>query len=481
MRGDEKPDAREAEAGTPRRAKSGPRHAAPRKSVLSRLQVPAGKAIALAAMPTAVLMGMGFTPQLANANPRAEDRFKAGPCVSRSDEAERDDKAGQDSKDGQDDKAGQDGKDSKDDKAGQGSKGDQSGQDDTPGQDGGRDTGEDGGTDATTPKEPSDTQEPPPSRETGDGADGAADAPEDEPATGDTPAPSGEDAFDPLDPLGLGQKIEDLLTGGDGAAEQPAGSTTPDPATTPEPDRDPGPEDTADAPAKEPERPAKTAPETTDEAQDAVEDVKDAVDDAAKDAEQDAGKDTGKDTGDAAGDSASKPAGSSSPDAADLSGYPCPEYDAEAYENAEGETTEALLPEDPWVLRSSRLALHGLAYDGIVEVKTYSGKVKKVLKFTASGVDIKDLHQLVVGPGGTTTHVEARKGSTSTIRNGTVTMYTEELSGNLLGLIPVTFSPKSPPPLTFPELFFTDVKVTQAGQFGGDLTVPGMHLYKTGG
>jgi len=104
-----------------------------------------------------------------------------------------------------------------------------------------------------------------------------------------------------------------------------------------------------------------------------------------------------------------------------------------------------------------------------------------VLKFTASSVDIKDLHQLTEGPNGTTGHVQARKGSTSTIRNGTVTMYTEELKGNLFGLIPITFSPQTPPPVNVPFAFFTNVKVTQAGQFGGTLTVPGLHNYFTGG
>ncbi|CAM5676368.1 hypothetical protein SAURM35S_00482 [Streptomyces aurantiogriseus] len=49
------------------RVRTGPRHAAPKKPLFTRLHMPAGKAIALAAMPTAVLMGMGFTPTLANA------------------------------------------------------------------------------------------------------------------------------------------------------------------------------------------------------------------------------------------------------------------------------------------------------------------------------------------------------------------------------------------------------------------------------
>jgi len=157
--------------------------------------------------------------------------------------------------------------------------------------------------------------------------------------------------------------------------------------------------------------------------------------------------------------------------------YPCPTHDAEALANAEHEAADALLPDTPWQLKSSLLALHGLKYHGIVKIRTYNGTVREVLKFTATSVDIRDLHQLVDGPGGTTAHVEARRDSTSTIRGGTVTMYTEELEGKLFGIIPVVFSPKSPPPLTPPEVFFTEVTVWQAGQFGGTLHIPGMHLY----
>jgi hypothetical protein len=57
-------------------------------------------------------------------------------------------------------------------------------------------------------------------------------------------------------------------------------------------------------------------------------------------------------------------------------------------------------------------------------------------------------------------------------------MYTESISGNLFGLIPITFDPKHPPPLNIPLIYFTKVKVQQAGQFGGDLTVPGLHSWQ---
>ncbi|MFF1562139.1 hypothetical protein ACFVY1_01185 [Streptomyces sp. NPDC058293] len=39
--------------------------------------------------------------------------------------------------------------------------------------------------------------------------------------------------------------------------------------------------------------------------------------------------------------------------------------------------------------------------------------------------------------------------------------------------------PGHPPPLNIPLIYFTNVKVKQAGQFGGDLHVPGLHQYLT--
>ncbi|WP_254885551.1 hydrogenase expression protein HypF [Streptomyces sp. NA02950] len=403
--------------------------------MLTRLQVPAGKAIALAAMPTAVLMGMGLTPQLASASPRPEDRYKAGPCVSQPDEADKADKAGKaDSKDSAESK-------------------DPKGSEDTSG------SKEDGGTPAQkpdpTPSPSKDTSTPKPSP-SGSSSDSADDEESKEPSA--SPSPSESESRNPLDPLGVGDKLHDIFDPDD-KEESAEPSASPSPSESSEP-----------APSPSSEKPA-----------DPVKDTVDKVGDGAKDTADKARK-TVEDTKDAAEKATPKP----SPSASESGGkdgkesFPCPEFDADAYKNAETEPTSSLLPDDPWTLKSSLLSLHGLDYKGIVEVKTHSGQVKKVLKFTAKGVDIKDLHQMVIGPAGTTTHVAAREGSTSTIRNGTVTMYTEELSGNLLGIIPITFSPKSPPPLNLPEVFFTKVTVKQAGQFGGDLTVPGMHLYKTG-
>lgn len=426
VRGEEE----QPEGASPRRIRMGPRHAAPRKSMLTRLQVPAGKAIALAAMPTAVLMGMGLTPQLASASSKADDRYKAGPCVSQPDEADKSDAKGEEASDAK----GKDTADSKDDAK------DDSSADPSP------------SADKPTP-------EPSPSGS----ASGSGDKQEStEPSA--SPSPSESESKSPLDPLGVGDALHNVLTGGGGDDAKGDASAEPSPSSTTKPS--PSPSGTSD--------------KATDKVTDPVKDTVDKVGKGVKDT-VDGAKKTVDDAKDAADKAVPTPSASKSGGADGKEAYPCPEFDADAYKNAEAEQTSSLLPEDPWTLKSTLLSLHGLDYQGIVKVKTYSGQVKKVLKFTAKGVDIKDLHQTVVGPAGTTTHVQAREGSTSTIRNGTVTMYTEELSGNLLGIIPITFSPKTPPPVNIPEVFFTHVTVKQAGQFGGDLTVPGMHLYKTGG
>ncbi|MFI2027445.1 hydrogenase expression protein HypF [Streptomyces buecherae] len=487
--------------------------------MLNRLQMPAGKAIALAAMPTAVLMGMGLTPQLAQAETQAKDRFKPGPCVTQSDQQDgEDERDGKDKRDPRQDDKQRDQRDEKrNDKPGGGDN-----EPTTPGSSAspGGEAADDrepapGATSDARPESDQATQAPPkPSSTTDDpksGSEEAGDttASEDaakQPST--TPSPSQTEPRNPLDPLGLGDKIKDLLDGDKG--DEPATPAPTDDA--PRPGADTGTDtdankgadkgdtdgDATDVPAGKSDAPsADGAGDAGDAATEKkAAELRERIEKAQREAAEKAERKRANATEEAEGatedadkgeeskgaeDDADPTAKPTLPSADDPQPYPCPVKDEEALRNAMLEEGVPLLPEDPWILESSLLALHGLKYDGIVKVKTYSGREKAVLKFTASSIDIRDLRQTVVGPGGTKTHVDARKGSNSTMRDGTVTMYTEELKGKLLGLIPVTFSPDAPPPLTLPELFFTDVRVTQAGQLGGTLTVPGMHLYQTEG
>ncbi|MGW3335411.1 hypothetical protein ACWDF9_33290 [Streptomyces rubiginosohelvolus] len=437
MRGDDgqRADARLGD-GLPERR--GPRHAAPRKSLLTKLHLPSGKkALALAAMPTAVFVGMGLTPKLALADDHGDIPFAPGPCVTRSDEP-----SGSESP-----------KPTPSPSATE--KDDASGKDDTA-----TPKPSASGSASGPDKDPAaDDAKPDPDKS----ASSAGEKPAEKPSATPTPTKS----KNPLDPLGLGDALKDLFDGPDDdkAKDEAEESADPSPSPTTEaPEPSAKPEDTA---KEQPKDPVKGA---ADKAEETAEAIREAAGKAGKDVEEldeDAkGLDPKKDE--------------DIPDGAKPR-FPCPEADPDALAAAELEPGIPLLPSDPWTLESTLLTLNGLDYHGIVEVKKADGSIKKVLKFTASSIDIKDLHQLTVGPAGTTGHVKSRPGSTSTIRDGEVTMYTEELKGNLFGLIPITFSPETPPPLNVPFAFFTKVKVKQAGQFGGTLTVPGLKNYLEGG
>lgn len=418
-------------------ARTGPRHAAPRKSLLTRLQVPTGKAIAIAAMPSAVLMGMGLTPQLASAKSLPKSPFRDGPCVTQPDKAPDD-------------------ADKKQEK----SETDKSAEDDTAKDESAKDEQDDSSTQ-------DDKAEPKPSpSDSGAGQDdsGSSDASGKDDQPEPSPSPSEDDKHSGGLLGGVGDVLGGLLGGGSSkqddssasktAADEPSSSTEAKDDSTPVKDTLDGVKDGVKG--------------ATDAAGDAADKAKEAADKAAEDAEK------------AAEEATDDKSAAKDEQAADDSGkkaYPCVEEKKVAGDDEQAPVT---LPNQPWHLKSSLLALHGLHYDGVVNLRTANGSTKQALKFTASGIDIGNLHQIIDGPNGLKYHVEAAKGSTSTIRNGTVTLYTEKLSGNLFGLIPITFDPEHPPPLQTPEVFFTNAEVTQAGQFGGTLTVPGLHSYMTG-
>ncbi|MBO0917010.1 hypothetical protein [Streptomyces laculatispora] len=429
MRGDDNQADAVGESGLQERR--GPRHAAPRKSLLTKLYMPAGKkAFALAAMPTAVFVGMGLTPKLAMADDSADIPFAPGPCVTRSDEPSESASPSASATKSPSPSA------SASDKA-------------TPDK-----------SDGATPK-PSATSSASASGDTA--ADSAKKSTDAEDAT-PSASPSPTKSKNPLDPLGVGDALKDLFDGPDKETAAPSPS-----ATTASPKPSASATDEADKAADKPvDKATDTAKETADKTADAIREAAGKAGKPVKELDKDVkGLDPKKDE--------------DIPDGAKPS-FPCPTADPKALAAADLEPGIPRLPNDPWILESSLLTLSGLDYKGIVEVEKGDGTTKKVLKFTASSVDIKDLHQLTVGPqSGVTGHVKARKGSTSTIRDGTVTMYTEELKGNLFGLIPITFSPETPPPINVPFAFFTKVKVTQAGQFGGTLTVPGLQNYFTKG
>lgn len=438
------------------RVRTGPRHAAPKKPLFTRFHMPAGKAIALAAMPTAVLMGMGFTPTLANAEDQPTsksltiDEYKD--CVAALEDSEGTDASASPSPSASasaSESADDEKDDSKDD-SGSGSKDEPTGgTSDSSGGSASPDSGS-GDVDEPAPAAPSAESEPQKSEPSGDTATAS-------------PSPSETDK-NLLETIG--DSITDLFDGRD--AEETA-TASPTPSASESASTGTGDDTATDTDSgKDSGKDSGTAKDTSDAVTDAVKDTADKADDTAKEAEDKAEKEA-----DAADATASpSPSESATTDVDD-----CPV----STEDESGIDNKTLLPDDPWYLNASSLLLKGADYQGIVEVKTANGTKKKVLKYVISeGTDIGDLHQTVNDKqAGVTYHVQAGSGTTSTIRNGDTIMYTESISGNLFGLIPVTFDPENPPPLNIPLIYFTKVKVVQAGQFGGTLHVPSLHQYTT--
>ncbi|MEU6277560.1 hypothetical protein ABZ871_34925 [Streptomyces populi] len=424
------------------RARTGPRHAAPRKPLLTRFQMPAGKAIAIAAMPTAVLMGMGFTPTLAQADDHstsksltAEEYQACVEAVTGEDASDTASPSATPSPSASSAEATPSPSASSEAPAKETASSSDSGSDDK-------------AEPAASPSASASAQEKT--------ADKAADS------AASTPAPSAsESTKNPLDPLGVGDAIKDILTPDETASSTPAPSASPSASATA----------AADSDAADGKDTAKTVEDTADKVAQTAEDT----------AEKTAGtaSEAAEDTTAAAEETTPAATGSPSPSAsATTDASECPA----ATDEEGGVDNTVALPVDPWYLNASSLLLKGADYQGIVKVRTANGTVKKVLKYVISdGTDIGDLHQTVEDKqSGKTYHVQAASGSTSTIRDGKTIMYTESISGNLLGLIPVTFDPDNPPPLNIPLIYFTKVKVVQAGQFGGTLHVPGLHQYTTG-
>ncbi|KAB7851223.1 hypothetical protein [Streptomyces mobaraensis] len=443
------------------RPSSGPRHAAPRRPLLARLHMPAGKAVALAAMPTAVLMGMGFTPQLATAKPGAPSPFGDAFCVTAPDGTPTPDvptpgsptagsptatpSPGTSAGGGADEDAGKE----KD----KGKK---------------KDKGEDGGKDKDKATSAPDH----------DGTDGPDANRKRKPA----PTPTADPTPDPAVP-GEGKlpvpPVPDLPTTPPTPSPDPTVTKSPSPKATPSPGATPAPPAASTTP-----KPGKTP------------------DGAGKKTEEAAGKKPAHPTADpSAGASTGPKDGSpdatptptttpgSSPSSTPSPGTsaaktppPCPLTKRQA------DKGQAAFADNPWYLEANRLTLTGLTYEGVKEVVTAGGQKKSVLKFSADRMAIDDLHALVNDR--KRIYHQSGPGKVSTVDGDRVTMYTEQLKGKLLGstlpIFAADYTAEHPPPL-IPGLklpipiFFTDVKIRQAGQFGGTLTIPNMHVYVTDG
>ncbi|MBU2669394.1 hypothetical protein KOI35_38370 [Actinoplanes bogorensis] len=111
----------------------------------------------------------------------------------------------------------------------------------------------------------------------------------------------------------------------------------------------------------------------------------------------------------------------------------------------------------PGVMEVDSLTMYESTYDGVVDMPTAKGSFP-ALKFSMDKAVNKPFTLTIAEPGKAQTVIR----SNELVTDGNVRFYTPEFKGKLFGLIPVTFTPKSPPPLTLPVLWFTDVTIQLA-------------------
>lgn len=115
---------------------------------------------------------------------------------------------------------------------------------------------------------------------------------------------------------------------------------------------------------------------------------------------------------------------------------------------------------------TARLSQTGLSFDGVVDLRTRTGTIR-VLKFGLRSSSSAPFELRVPVPGGTL----SLRSSDLTV-SGNVTFYTTEIKGLLFGLLPVTYTPTSPPLITVPDVVFTDATVQLVYVHAGALTAP---------
>ncbi|MFI1997000.1 hypothetical protein [Actinoplanes sp. NPDC020271] len=111
----------------------------------------------------------------------------------------------------------------------------------------------------------------------------------------------------------------------------------------------------------------------------------------------------------------------------------------------------------PGVMKVGSLTMINSTYEGVADVPTANGVIKS-LQFNMKQAINEPFSLTIAEPNGGTTTVKSAKLTTT----DNVKFYTPKFTGNLFGVIPVTFTPAQPPPLTLPILWFTNVTIDLA-------------------
>jgi len=108
-------------------------------------------------------------------------------------------------------------------------------------------------------------------------------------------------------------------------------------------------------------------------------------------------------------------------------------------------------------MTGSRVSMSGLSFDGVVSLPTVNPTVSiRALLFTMNSSTTNNFRLVTIDPAGRNVTLTSSALTVERSAEERVQFYTSRFTGKVFGLIELTFTPDSPPPLTLPEMFFTD-------------------------
>jgi hypothetical protein len=108
----------------------------------------------------------------------------------------------------------------------------------------------------------------------------------------------------------------------------------------------------------------------------------------------------------------------------------------------------------PATLTAATQVLNGFSFVGVTSLPTADGGSIRVLQFSASRATSVNFALTSAAGGRHSLSIN----SDPLVVSGTVSLFASRFQGTLLG-IPLTFTPDLPPPLTLPDMTFTDVTI----------------------
>lgn len=128
----------------------------------------------------------------------------------------------------------------------------------------------------------------------------------------------------------------------------------------------------------------------------------------------------------------------------------------------------------PSDITANQAVLTGLKFDGVATVQTASGP-EQVLKFTMNELSLTGDDLTTMSASGQVLEFKAN----SFDFTGNVTLLTTSLSGTLLG-IPLTFTPKFPPPITLSDMTLGNVDSKNVVTIADNFTIGGLQIISRG-